>query len=196
VPFDIHCHVHERGSAEIDLNLMFRDHLRSCKEDRIRYQDLKASLAQDPGSGLKLRSGFTGYTLGNDCFIREILEKTGFDGLCSRFCTHHNEWRTYHTIRSAAVRPQQKGIYDAKDEIFSSPQHHHFVLYKGTEIVGVAHIESSRDETNHPTLHLIVLEPSTKQSGIGGYFRESLNKWAITRTGHLLQGPKGHDSDA
>ena len=56
MPFDIHCHVHERGSAEIDLNLVFRDYLRSCEEDRIRYQDHKASLAQDPGSILKLRS--------------------------------------------------------------------------------------------------------------------------------------------
>ncbi|MCC9607081.1 GrpB family protein [Blastopirellula sp. JC732] len=43
---DVHIHVYSTGCVEIDRNLAFRDRLRQCAEDRIRYERVKRELAQ------------------------------------------------------------------------------------------------------------------------------------------------------
>lgn len=72
-------HVYAEGHPEIELNLLFRDYLRSHPEARDTYADLKKNLLAEPSSYEKTNSLFTGYNLGKDAFIRKILKAAYFN---------------------------------------------------------------------------------------------------------------------
>lgn len=114
-------HMVEKDHGFIELNLCFRNYLRSHPKECQAYADLKIHLLQDPRSYEKRNSRFTGYTLDKNDFIKNILAQSGFEGLCVNFCMHDNEWEAYDRFF-----PNQAGIP--------------FVLYKGATIVAVAQL--------------------------------------------------------
>lgn len=77
----INLHVFEKEHPEIELNLIFRDHLRCNPESVIEYAKIKEKLLSDEDS-FKKQAGnlFSGYNLGKDAFIRSILEKERYNG--------------------------------------------------------------------------------------------------------------------
>jgi GrpB-like predicted nucleotidyltransferase (UPF0157 family) len=64
-----HLHMVERRSDFWHEHLLFRDQLRACEEDRIRYQALKRELAE------RHRTNRDSYTDGKTAFICEVLER-------------------------------------------------------------------------------------------------------------------------
>lgn len=174
----VNLHVVEPDHGFIALNLSFRDYLRTHEKERQEYALLKESLLQDPASYQRIEKAFTGYNLGKDDFIKGILEKTAFDKLIVNFCMHHREWIDYHRIRKSHGADLNEKPYDPKHSWFSDPQHFHFVLYKGTRIIGIAHIEILTVENDYILRDLALDTPFQNQEFISS-FLQIIEKWLI-----------------
>jgi GrpB-like predicted nucleotidyltransferase (UPF0157 family) len=122
-------HVYEEGHPEIELNLCFRDYLRTHKEALEEYAQLKENLLKNSASFEKNNSLFTGYNLGKDAFIRKALQAAHFTKWRITKCTHYVEQET------------AKSFSNSPEWTFTHNDHVHFMLYKGVEIMGHAHME-------------------------------------------------------
>jgi GrpB-like predicted nucleotidyltransferase (UPF0157 family) len=127
----VNLHLYEHGNPEIEMNLLFRDYLRTHPEDVDQYNALKAALLTQKSSFIKTDSGFTGYNLGKNEFIQSILKKAGFHQIRLMHALHIQEWKTYHHIHEEQLFPP----------LPPDQNHYHFVLYQGSQIVCVAHVE-------------------------------------------------------
>ena len=127
---EFNLHVYEADHPDVELLLLFRDYLRAHPEARDEYAVLKQKLLEADTSFEKNSSIYTGYTLGKNDFICNILEKAGFNQLRFMKCTHFSEWE-------AAKQFRQKyffGKHDIQDPYtwtFNHEEHIHFILYMG-----------------------------------------------------------------
>ncbi len=170
----INLHLFEEGNPEIELNLMFRNYLRSHPEDRDQYGNLKIDLAQQEELHHRVQGRFSGYNLGKDKFIKSTLKKAGFQGILFQFCTHHNEWKAARHFRQAYFFDKVP-IQDPYTWTFKHDEHIHFILYKGTDIAGYAHIQLW---PNHrAALRIIVIDEPYRNQGLGEQFLEFCEKW-------------------
>jgi GrpB-like predicted nucleotidyltransferase (UPF0157 family)/GNAT superfamily N-acetyltransferase len=171
----VNLHIYEEGNPEIELNILFRNYLISSKQYIEEYSKLKADLLKQKESYEKNNSKFTGYNLGKDIFIRKILKKAGFDKLRLLYCTHHQEWASYHRIRDEQIFKPIKVIYDKDHPSLNAQNHFHFVLCKGVEIVSIAHVEFL-NETAAAIRSLATDEPY-KQKGYAAHLMKLIEKW-------------------
>jgi GrpB-like predicted nucleotidyltransferase (UPF0157 family) len=120
----INLHVTEEGNPEVIGFLLFRNYIEDHKEAMDKYIELKKSIAKNnaPKKGQLLGD----YTLAKDDFIRKILKKAGFEGLCMRYVTHYNE-RKY--------ADKYKSVYECMELVF----------YKGPQIIGYCGINQNLD---------------------------------------------------
>jgi GrpB-like predicted nucleotidyltransferase (UPF0157 family) len=137
----INLHVYEQGNAEIKLNIMFRDYLRKYPEICQEYVELKNNLLLQKSSYEKNNRLVTGYNMGKDAFIKMILDKAGFNEIRIVHCAHHYDWEEYHRIYEEQIFKPINLFYDRSHPDFHSKNHYHFVLYQGTKIASIAHIE-------------------------------------------------------
>lgn len=147
-------HIFEQSNAEIDRHLMFRDWMRSHADDRRNYADLKQRLAE------KFTYDIDSYCFGKDQFVSEIDAKTGFNVLRIVMALTQYEWDSYHRLLG---NPAQK-----------SEHHFHFVLYKGTKIVCVAHMEFLEGETTQ-------LNMRTTDEPYQIHMTQQLERWIIRK---------------
>lgn len=181
----IHLHAYEEGNPEIQLNLLFRDYLREFSEAREEYAALKVNLVKQKLSHEKDGSRFSGYTLGKDGFIKKILEQAGFNDFCIRFCTHHDEWEAYHRIRKEQIFDLNEVQYDPNHPTITDPNHFHFVLYKGTKVIGAAHLEFLA--LNEAALRPFAIDAPYQNQGIGAKFLLLLEKWLKSKGKTILR---------
>jgi len=113
-----HIHVFEENNPEIEQNLLFRDYLRDNFEAKNNYEKLKLELAH------RYPDDRTKYSLEKNSLISEIIKRTGFNGLCLRYVFHDLE-KIYYEKHLG-----DQGFYK-------------FVLYKGSELVGVASVTNN-----------------------------------------------------
>ena len=97
---NINLHIFEENDPEVELNLFFRDYLRSHPETRDQYTTLKYKLLEDDSAHKKDGSMYRGYTLGKHGFIHDILKKSGFNRLRFVICTHRAEWEAAKNFRN------------------------------------------------------------------------------------------------
>lgn len=131
-----HVHIFEQGSPEIERHLKFRDWMRSHPEDALAYGELKQQLAQQfPYDSL-------GYCNGKDAFIGAIDAKAGMslEPRLMFVCTDR-EWEIYHTMCEKYLFEPIGMTYDRNYPTIRDPRHYHFVLYVGTKIVSLVHVE-------------------------------------------------------
>ena len=64
-----HVHLYEKGHADIDRHLAFRDYLMAHPEDRVRYSEKKAELAE------RFPYGMEAYIEGKNPLVKEIEGK-------------------------------------------------------------------------------------------------------------------------
>ena len=162
---EVNLHVYEEGNPEIELNLTFRDYLRSHPEVRDEYGALKLDLLKKKTSFEKNDSMFTGYNLGKNAFITSVLKRGGFNRLRFVICTHFDEWEVAKALR--------KGYFFGAGEdpytwTFNHPEHLHLILYKGVEIVGYAHLQRLPKEK--VALRIFVIEKRERKRGYGRQF--------------------------
>jgi len=173
VPLNVNLHVFEQNDPEIELNLLFRDYLRSSEDARMQYQQLKYDLASEDDINKKDGNIYSGYTLGKHDLISSILKKAGFKELRLVFATHNREWEAYRSIRGGA------GVY-LQDET-----NYHFVLYNGVEVVAIAHVEFCLKAD--AVLRFIASEAAYKGQGFEERLIELLKKWAVLQGRKLIE---------
>ncbi len=174
-PLDTHLHVYEEGHGEIDLNLTFRDYLRTHPKSVEEYASLKRDLIARPESHEKKGSHFVGYTLGKNAFIKSILEKAGFKGLTIHQVTHAEEWQEYHRIRREQICEPLGIVYDENHPSILSKDHYNFVLYAGTQIVTVAFVQFLNEEA--AVLRSLATDPPFQKQGYAAQMIRFLEKW-------------------
>jgi len=171
---EFHLHVYASDSPEIELNLLFRDFLRSHPNACNEYTELKRTLTEEQKAYKDVRPMFSHYTLGKNIFIRNILQQAGFDKLRLMHCTHYTEWE-------AAEFYRQKYFFDKVPVIdpytwtFEHKDHVHFVLYKGVEIIGYAHLQCWPEQ--RVAMRIIVIDENFRGQGFGGYLLALCEKW-------------------
>lgn len=171
---DTNLHVYEEGHPEIELNLLFRDYLRENSEARDQYAQLKVELLKDASSHKKHNSLFTGYNLGKDPFIRSILRAVNFNRIRMMHCTHYAEWDAAKRFRNKYFF-DPLSISDPYTWTFNHPEHAHFILYKGIEIVGYAQIQFWPDQ--RAALRIIAIDENHRQQGLGSQFLHMCEQW-------------------
>lgn len=90
-------------------------------------------------------------------------------------CTHYNEWQEYHRIRKQQIFDSINIKYDPNHPTITIDNHHHFVLYKNTEIIAAAHIEFLND--NEAALRSLAVDGSQQNKGFGKYMMQLLEEW-------------------
>lgn len=173
-PHDINLHVYEKGNPDIELNIRFRDFLINSPEAKAEYNKLKLSLLKNNKSHIKENSIFTGYSLGKDEFIRKILDKSGYNGLSFRFCTHYAEWNAYHNIARDFFESQNIQ-YNLNHPNFSDNNYYHFILSKGTKIVSIA--ELKWNEKIKPSIKYVHSTNLPKKQNAEIYLKNQITKW-------------------
>lgn len=150
-----HIHLLPKDHPEIELNLLFKEYLCKNSDEKEKYALLKEELLNDKNAFEKKNSLFTGYNLGKDAFIREILLKTGFKKVRYLRCTHYKEWE-----KSKLLRDQWLSKNHLNHEISEWPiqdsKHIHLIQCKGTEVIGYAHLEHITD--HKAVLHLMSID--------------------------------------
>lgn len=167
-------HVYEEGDPEIELNLTFRDVLRTNPDARQEYASLKMNLLKEKSSYEKNNSIFTGYNLGKDAFIRKILKSTNFDRIRIMKCTHHAEWDAAKKLRNTYFF-DPLAIADPYTWTFDHKDHTHLILYQGMEIIGYAHIQFWPG--SRAALRIIVIDEQYRHHGLGSQFLQLCEKW-------------------
>lgn len=129
---DVNLHMFfDKNHPEIELNLGFRDYLKTHPEALEAYRNIKYEILSDPSShtrGEKLNLPL--YTLRKREFIDTIIKQMGFDRLRVLKCITDNEW-----LRAEQLYIHGIDINEREDENLE-----HFVLYKGIEILAYARI--------------------------------------------------------
>ncbi len=171
----INLHVYEEHNPEIELNILFRDFLRNCQTSCAEYASLKKNLLANKSSHEKNNSRSTGYNLGKNDFIKKIINQTGFAGLCFRPCQHYLELQEYHRIRREQIFAPIKVVYDENHPSLTLDNHFHFILYKGTKIICVAHVEFLNDR--QAAIRSLATDEPHKRNGYGTHMMKLLERW-------------------
>lgn len=171
---DLNLHVYEAFHPEIELNLTFRDYLRSHPSRRDDYARLKEALVQDESSFSKEHSPFTNYTLRKGNFIRTILKEAGFNRIRMLKCTDDTEWAAAQYFRNTyCFHP--KGIEDPYGWTFNHAEHTHLVLYQGGDIIGYAHIQFWQGL--RAAIRILVIDENKRNQNAGSHFLALIEKW-------------------
>ena len=171
---NINLHVFEENDPEIELNILFRDHLRENPSARDEYALIKYKLIAEESSHQKNDSIYRGYTLGKHDFIRSILNQSGFNKHRFVLCTHTLEWAAAKYFRDTYFFGPH-GIEDPYTWTFNHEEHAHLVLYQGTEIVAYAHIQFWPDQ--RAAIRIIAVDEYKRNQNSGSVFLALIEKW-------------------
>lgn len=171
----VNLHVFEEGHSEIALNLTFRDYLRANPQALKEYAELKQKLLSDDTAFHKQEGQlFSGYNLGKDAFIRKILKASNFNRLRFLRCAHHEEWAAARNFRQKYFFGPHN-IEDPYTWTFNHPQHVHFVLSQGAEIVGYTHIQLWPDK--RAAMRILVIDKAKRNNNLSAKLLALCEKW-------------------
>ena len=171
---NINLHVFEENDPEIELNILFRDHLQENTSARDEYELLKYKLIAEESSHKKNDSIYRGYTLGKHDFIQNILKKSGFNKYRFVLCTTTSERAAAKHFRDTYFFGPH-GIEDPYTWTFNHEEHAHLVLYQGTEIVAYAHIQFW--PYSRAAIRIIATDENKRNQNFGSRFLTLIEKW-------------------
>lgn len=161
----VNLHVCEAGHGFINLNLSFRDWLRGHDDDRDEYGRLKIGLSKQQDAGLKSEGSLNKYCLAKDSFIKDVLRRSGYRECTVNFCMHHDEWKAVKQLCQSHFEQEEVAIpLDQEGQ-------EHFVLYKGADVVGYAHLEKMPEDN---AMVRIIIAPNALED----YFKSFIYRWA------------------
>ena len=135
----------------------------------------------------KTNNGFSGYNLGKDKFIKKILDQAEFDGIRIMVCTHYDEWEAYHRIREEQIFESSNIVYDRDHATMKMANHFHFVLYRGTTVVTVAHVEFLNETA--AALRSLATDRTFKRKGYGAHMMGLIEKWVKQQRRNVIKMP-------
>ncbi|MDR1031870.1 MAG: GNAT family N-acetyltransferase [Holosporales bacterium] len=166
----------DANHPEIELNLKFRDYLKAHPDVRDAYAAVKAKILEDETSSQRVgKISFPIYTIRKRAFIDNIIRDIGFDRLRVLKCATEDEWNAVKNLRQKTFFDRRK-VQDPYHWTFDHPEHEHFVLYCGVEIVGYAHIQL-RPEIMDAILRIIVVTEENRNQGFGIQFLTIIEEW-------------------
>lgn len=171
---DFNLHIYQEDHPECELNLLFRDYLRTHPTACDAYANLKYDLIKDTGSFEINNPFFTEYTLRKGDFIRKILKEAGYNRLRFLKCSDHTEWDAAKNFRQKYFFDNVP-ISDPYTWTFNHPDHVHFVLYQGADIIGYAHIQLWPEK--RAAIRIIVVDDTKRNQGFGGEFLKLIEEW-------------------
>lgn len=127
---------------EVELNLTYRDYLRSHPHARERYSRTKQEILKDPSAQLcEGKLGLPNYTKMKRAVIDGLLKEAGFNRPRILKCLTEEE-------RTLAQKWQGEiyGAYAVPKDNFDSREDEHLLLYKGVDPVGYAHVRFDRQQ--------------------------------------------------
>lgn len=158
---DVNLHLYfDHNHPEVELNLKFRDYLRTHPDVRDQYAQIKMDILRDSSSNTKAANGFPLYTLRKAPFIKSVLNKIGYNRLRVLKAVTEEEWQAIAQFRKTSKRPETKN-------------HEHFLLYQGTNIIGYADIEI----LSKTGAKLVFFELKIKVANAPIFFRELIREW-------------------
>jgi GrpB-like predicted nucleotidyltransferase (UPF0157 family) len=163
-------HIFEKDNSQIEYHLKFRNWMRMHETDRWLYENLKKQLAD------QFLNDRLSYCLGKYDFITAIHAKAGWEGIRIVFPSTSKEWDAYHRIKKTQIFDLICRDYDSKHPSLTADNHFHFVLYKGIQIVSIAHVEFLND--HEATLRSIAADEGYKNQGLGETLMRLIKKWA------------------
>ena len=173
--YSVNLHVYEPDNTSIKLHLCFRDYLRQAPALVAQYSQLKYKLAGDLAKHQKQKVGLTGYNLGKDQFIQEVIRLTDFQGVYLRFCLHNKEWQQYRKIWQEYNNSHELNCDFTK----SRTMHYHFVLYSGMEIIAIAAVAAKEKliyvygvDSARSKMHSLLVKWMELQPKLSGYIDE------------------------
>jgi GrpB-like predicted nucleotidyltransferase (UPF0157 family) len=185
----VNLHVYEEMHPEIELNLTFRDYLRSNANAREEYAELKNQLLLDQSSHSKDNSVFTNYTLRKGNFIRKLLKQAGFDRVRMLKCNDETEWKKAKDFRSKYFGALL-GTDDPYSQTLNHPEHEHLILYQGTEIIGYAHIQVWK--YSKAAIHVIIIDETKRNNNLDNVFLSLCKNWLIRRGYNSIHSKPSH----
>ena len=162
-------HVFEQGNPEIDRHIKFRNWMCTHSQDRDAYANLKKHLAK------KFPNDIMAYCLGKDEFVASIDSKTGWNGIRIVIALTPKEWDMYHRIIEEQTFTPFDIVYNRNHPALTLENHFHFVLYKGVEIVSVAHVEFLNNKK--AVIRSLATDEPYKHRGFGKAMMKLLKKW-------------------
>jgi len=171
---NVNLHIYEQNDSEIELNLAFRDYLRTHPDAKERYASLKHQLLKDESSHQKVGPVYNEYTLKKHDFIQNILKKAGFTGSRFVFCTYDKEWEAARKFRNKYFFGPNH-IEDPYTWTFNHKDHKHFLFYQGVDIIGYAHVQLWPEK--RAAIRIIVIDEHRRDQGFGGQFLNRIEKW-------------------
>jgi len=210
-PHEINLHLVPENHPEIALNILFRDYLRHHDHSRDLYAALKENLLQDPASFEKADGAmFSGYNLGKDVFIRDILEQAGYAGRRFIRAAHRQEWVDVHRIKKdlfalpglhlpgsdvsdsevtgsgeSGSESQPGLVYDPRHPSITAEGNHHFILTCGMRTAVVAHVEFL--DKKHAALRALAVDGPYCGQGYGVHMMQCLEKWLKNQNFAVVQ---------
>ncbi|WP_373470526.1 GrpB family protein [Candidatus Endomicrobiellum cubanum] len=179
---DVNLHLFlDKNHPEIELNLRFRDYLRTHPRVCDEYAAVKMKILQDEVAQQKVgKLSFPVYTLRKSGFINKIIRDMGYNRLRVLKCTTEAEWNTAKEFRKKYFNRLES--VDLIDGELDSLNHEHFLLYKGVEIIGYAdlHIISKSKAK------LYVLE-TVDDKEASSFFNAVIEKWVKVRGYNLTK---------
>lgn len=161
----------EKDHPEVELNLAFRDYLRTHVNAKTAYGNLKKEiLSNEENATTSVQVGtlnFPLYTLKKRTFIDNVLRKIGFNRLRVIKCLtdfERSEAQKFYEIHCKKTGEKHTTTLD-----FSNGDFEHFMLYKGVEICGYANLQLV------PNPRIILIEVSNLQDKT--FFQAVIQKW-------------------
>lgn len=180
---NVNLHIFEKDDPEIELNLLFRDYLKTHLEARDEYAALKYKLLKDNSSYKKEGQVLKGYTMGKYDLIQNILRQTEFKGLRFVICTHNAELEAAKRFRNDYFF-RLNNAEDPYNWTFKHNNHKHFILYKGVDIVGYSHIQLF--QSNLAAIQIILIKEKHQGKGYGKKFISLIEKWTKLESYNII----------
>ncbi len=172
---DFNLHVLEQNHPEIELIILFRDHLRKHPSARDQYAQLKADLLADESNHEKNGAMFVGYTLGKAPFIRSILHAAGYARRRFLRPTHHQEWADYYRICKTEILDPLGIAYDTNHPSITSCTAQHFILCDGITTRSIGHIDVLGQ--SWAALRAVATDSGFQNQGYGWEMLTLIEKW-------------------
>lgn len=169
-------HVFEQESTEIARHLNFAAFLRAHPVYLKSYQTVKENAA------LSYPNDIVAYCNAKDALVQEIDALAGPAYLRVVQTCLDSEWEAYHQIYHEQVCNADKE-YSKEAAVFSHPDHRHFLLRKGSEMIGVLHIEFVGKK--NADISALALQPMHQTKENEDYLFNFAKKW-LRHQGKIL----------
>lgn len=99
--------------------------------------------------------------------------------------TQDHEWAHYHRINQEQIFKPRNLLYNPERPCFTDPSHHHFVLYSGSDIVAMAHVQCLNE--NEVALKCLAIDSNFQHKGFGKIMMGFIEKWGLDQGRNVLK---------